>query len=66
MVWAILDSAGDLIESFDSEDEARRVLERIARDEPEAADEVVLMGFDESGMPVGEGIVASKAHGALA
>jgi len=40
MYFVILDSTGNLVESFDDETVARTTLSRIVHDEPEAADHV--------------------------
>jgi hypothetical protein len=56
MYFVILDSTGNLVESFDDESSARAALERIVHDEPEAADHLALLTYDEHGEPVGEAI----------
>ena len=61
MYWTIFDSTGNLVESFDQEDEARAALDRIAHEEPEAAEHVALLSFDDEGKPVGDAVTVSDA-----
>lgn len=61
MYFVILDSTGNLVESFDDETVARATLSRIVHDEPEAADHVALITYDEDGMPVGDAITISAS-----
>lgn len=56
MKYVLMDSTGNLIESYDSEDDARAALEQIVAREPEAADDVALIVYDDSGMPTGPAI----------
>jgi hypothetical protein len=50
----ILDSAGNAIASFTDEMTARATIHAIIRIEPESADELVLLAYDDDGMPVGQ------------
>lgn len=59
MCYVILDSSGNLIESFDQEPEARAVPDQIVREEPEAAEHVALLAYDDHGEPVGDAITIS-------
>jgi hypothetical protein len=59
MYFVILDSTANLVESFDSEDEARAALEQIVRQEPEAADEYAMLAYDENGGPVGDAVTGA-------
>lgn len=61
--YVILDSTANLVDSFDREDEARAALEKIAREDPDSADEYALLTYDDHGHPVGAAIVAADlAH----
>lgn len=51
--YVILDSAANLVDSFDREDEARAALEGIVRQDPEAAAEYGLLAYGDDGHPVG-------------
>lgn len=50
----ILDSAGNAVASLESEPTARATLHAMVKLEPEAADHLVLLAYDDDGMPVGE------------
>jgi hypothetical protein len=54
----IFDSAGNAINSFDDEVAARAALRAIAEREPTAADDVLLISYDDDGNPVGEAVTA--------
>jgi hypothetical protein len=56
--YAIFDSTGNLVESFEDEQAARKALDRIVDAEPEAAEHVALFVYGEDGMPVGDPIFA--------
>ncbi|MGA7704534.1 MAG: hypothetical protein WB998_06520 [Solirubrobacteraceae bacterium] len=58
MDYAIFDSTGNLIESFEDEQSAREALDRIVAGEPEAAEHVALFVCGEDGMSVGDPIFA--------
>jgi hypothetical protein len=64
MYYVILDSTGNLVESFDDENAARAALERMVHDEPEAADHLALLTYDEHGEPVGEAVTVSATSAA--
>ncbi len=57
MHYAIFDSTGNLIESFEDEESARKALDRIVETEPEATEHVALFVHGQDGMPVGDPIV---------
>jgi hypothetical protein len=57
MHYAIFDSTGNLIESFEDEESARKALDRIVDTEPEAAEHVALFVHGQDGMPVGDPII---------
>jgi hypothetical protein len=63
MYYVILDSTGNLVESFDEERQARAMLERLVGEEPDAAEHLALLTYDEHGEPVGDAITFS-AHAA--
>ncbi len=54
MEYVILDSAGNAIASFSSEGTACATLRAIVAVEPDAAEHVVLLAYDDEGMPVGD------------
>jgi hypothetical protein len=60
MYYVILDSSGNLVESFQDEEAARTALSRIVHDDPDAADHVAILTYDDSG-PVGEAITVADA-----
>jgi hypothetical protein len=59
MHYVIMDSTANLVDSFDQQDEARAALERIVRQDPEAADEYAIVVYDDDGRPVGSAIGAA-------
>ena len=61
MQYAIFDSTGNLIESFEDERSAREALDRIIDGEPEAAEHVALFVYDDDGTPVGDPVFAPAA-----
>lgn len=52
MTYSIFDT-GNLVASFDREDTAAEALRRLAED-PEAADRLLLVAFDDAGNPVAD------------
>lgn len=62
MYYVILDSTGNLVESFDDEAEARAALSKLVHDGPsDAADHYALLTCDEAGHPVGDAVTISDA-----
>jgi hypothetical protein len=61
MQFAIFDSTGNLVESFDSEDEARTALSAITDRNPDAADRIAIFTFDDNGDVVGDAITIADA-----
>ncbi len=55
----ILDSTGNLVDSFDREDEARSALDDIVRQDPDSADEYAVLTYDDNGHPIGEALLGS-------
>ena len=64
MYYVILDSTGNLVESFDDETAARTALERMIHEDPEAADHLALLTYDEHGEPVGDAITIAPSSSA--
>jgi hypothetical protein len=58
MDYMILDSAGNALASFEDELDARATLHAIVAVEPEAAEHVVLLAYNDEGMPVGDAMSA--------
>jgi hypothetical protein len=56
MDYMILDSAGNALAAFDDELTARATLHAMAAVDPESAEHVALLTYDDSGMPVGEAV----------
>jgi hypothetical protein len=63
MHYAIFDSTGNLVESFEDEQSARKALDHIVDAEPEAAEHVALFVHGEDAMPVGDPIFARAVSG---
>ena len=61
MYFVILDSTGNLVESFDVETCARAALEQMVHDDPQAADHLALLTYDAQGEPVGDAITVSES-----
>jgi hypothetical protein len=57
MDYSLFSSSGNLIDSFDNEDDARAALQRIVESEPEAAEDVALLISDDAG-----NVVAGPIH----
>ncbi len=60
MDYAIFDITANLVDSYDNEAEAHAALERIAQQDPDAADGYALFAFDDDGQPVGD-VLTAKA-----
>ena len=54
MDYMIMDSAGNAVASYDDDLTACAVMHAIVAIEPDAADHLVLLAYDEDGMPVGD------------
>jgi hypothetical protein len=61
MYYTLLDSAGNLIDSFDDEQEAQRALAAILGSDPDANGEVAIVRYDDHGEPVGEATTVPPA-----
>lgn len=59
MTYMILDSSGNAIASYTDAVSARAALRSIVEQEPEAADHVLLIAYNEQGEPVGEAMMVS-------
>ena len=57
--YVILDSTANLVESFDTEAEARAELEAIVRQDPGAADDYAMITYDDTGGPIGEALTGA-------
>ncbi len=53
MYYVLIDSTGNVIESLDDLNAARAAQQALVHQEPEAAEHVALLRYDEDGMPVG-------------
>lgn len=62
MTYSIFTSTGNLVEAFDSRDDAIALLTHIVRSEPDAADDIFLVAQDEEGNFVGETVYGSSLH----
>lgn len=60
MYYALIDSTGNLIDTYDSEGAAKAALAEFVRDEPEIADHVAVLAYDDQGEPVGEPLSGSS------
>jgi hypothetical protein len=54
MQFMILDSSGSAVASLDDELAARAMIHAIVAVDPDAADHLLLLAYDDVGMPVGE------------
>jgi hypothetical protein len=63
MHYAIFDSTGNLVKSFEDEESARKALDHIVDAEPEAAEHVALFVHGDDGMPIGAPIFARAVSG---
>ncbi|HEX7289948.1 MAG TPA: hypothetical protein VF250_02365 [Conexibacter sp.] len=59
MTHGIFTSTGNLVAWFDSERDALAALAELARDEPEVADEIAAIPFDDQGKACGPAIRGS-------
>jgi hypothetical protein len=50
--WALMDSSGNLIDSFDDRDDANRAFQAILKADPENVAHVILIGFNAEGDPI--------------
>lgn len=64
MHYAIFDSTGNLVESFEDEESARKALDRIVDAEPEAVEHLAVFVHCEDGRPIGDPIFADSVSGA--
>lgn len=59
MTHGIFTSTGNLVAWFESEQDALVALAELARDEPEAADEIAAIPFDDDGKAAGPAVKGS-------
>ena len=64
MTYGIFDSTGNLVESFGDEAAAREALERFAREDPTAVENLALLMFDDDGLAVREAVFPAAAAAA--
>jgi hypothetical protein len=62
MYYAIFDSTGNLVASFDGAPEAMTAMGQIGANDPEAVGELALIKYDDAGMPVGDAVILSEEH----
>lgn len=61
MTFSIFDS-GNLVASYSDEEVAVDALAQLVRDDPESAEEIVLLKFDDLGQPIGEPMPGSSVR----
>lgn len=61
MTFSIFDS-GNLVASYDDEHAAIDALTQLVHDDPESADDMVLVTFDDVGEPVGDPVPGSSVR----
>jgi len=66
MAYMIFDSAGNAVETFESERAARIELVRLAEQDPAAARSLVVLAFDETGEVVGDAVTVADIAPELA
>jgi len=54
MHYVLLSSTGNMIDSYEEEAGARAALQRIVDAEPDAAEDIALVTYDESSLPTGD------------
>lgn len=54
MHYVLLSSTGNMIDSYEEEAVARAALQRIVDVEPDAAEDIALVTYDENGLPSGD------------
>src|SRR5262249_7545020 len=57
MNFVMYSSSGNMLEAYDTADEARAALNALVHDEPEAFGEVAVVAYDDEGEPTGEAIL---------
>ncbi|MDP2709959.1 MAG: hypothetical protein Q8O56_01950 [Solirubrobacteraceae bacterium] len=57
--YVILHSTGNLVDSFDREDEARAALEAIVHQDAGEADEYALLTYGDDGHPIGAAVLGA-------
>jgi len=56
MTWMMLDETGNAIGAYDDDVSAHVALRSLAEAEPDAADRVLLVQYDDAGHPVGDAV----------
>jgi hypothetical protein len=65
MTFSIFDS-GNLVASYNDEQAAIEALTQLVHDDPESAEDVVLVTFDDLGEPAGDPVTGSSVRSAQA
>jgi hypothetical protein len=60
MTYSIFTTSGNLVDAFESREDALALLTEIVKSEPDAADDVFLVGQDEHGNVVGDAVYGSS------
>lgn len=60
MTYSIFTGTGNLVGAFDNREDALAMLAEIVKSEPDAADDVFLVGQDEQGNVVGDAVYGSS------
>jgi hypothetical protein len=60
MTYSIFTTTGNLVDAFESREDALALLTKIVKSEPDAADDVFLVGQDEEGNVVGDAVYGSS------
>lgn len=56
MTWMLLDETGNAIAAYNDDVSAHAAMRSLAEAEPEAADLIVLVRYDDEGHPIGEAV----------
>jgi hypothetical protein len=60
--WSLMDSSGNLIDSFDDRYQANRALQAIVEADPENIRHVVLVGFNAEGDPISPPLARERSR----
>jgi hypothetical protein len=61
MYYVLIDSTGNLIESYSDEGVAMAELARIVKEDPVSADDVAMLKYGIDGLPVGDAVQLSDS-----
>jgi hypothetical protein len=59
MTWMLLDEAGNAIAAYDDEVTAHAAMRSLAESEPDTVDSVLLIRYDDEGLPVGDAVTVA-------